>query len=372
MERDKPRIFGLDLMRAGAISMVLLSHCIYFFPGKGGIFYQLLVLFGYLGVEVFFVLSGYLIGNILLRLFINGFDKSTAINFMKRRWLRTLPNYYIVLLVNVILYYFIGGLPKYIYTYFLFLQNFATRIPNFFLESFSLSIEEFAYIILAIVFLLVSRIFLNIKLILPLLIGLIICVLVFRLIYNLNNPVTTLKQWNIDIRAVVIYRLDAIFVGVVFAYLSRSFSQLWKKYAVISAFGGLVSLMAMFVGIGYFQILIEDYPQFWNVCYFLFTSLSIAMFLPLLNKMQTAPRFISVPITFFSKKSYALYLVNYSLFLIPYSRFSSGNGWPSSGIFGAVIFLSGSMILALILYYSVEKPFMDYRNKHVPDAHRLP
>jgi peptidoglycan/LPS O-acetylase OafA/YrhL len=62
---EKDRNFGLDLVRAVAILLVLTSHGRFLlpeFPGK-----ILLANGGFFGVELFFVLSGFLIGTILIK-----------------------------------------------------------------------------------------------------------------------------------------------------------------------------------------------------------------------------------------------------------------------------------------------------------------
>jgi peptidoglycan/LPS O-acetylase OafA/YrhL len=93
------RLFGLDLVRALAIILVLLSHSrnllISFYPGL-----DFLKAGGFFGVELFFVLSGFLIGGILIKDIQAGFDFGILKNFWKRRWLRTLPNYYLFLIIN--------------------------------------------------------------------------------------------------------------------------------------------------------------------------------------------------------------------------------------------------------------------------------
>ena len=59
------RVFGLDLVRFVAVSLVLAAHA-------GDLFYpvwqapRLLETFGVCGVELFFVLSGFLIGGIII------------------------------------------------------------------------------------------------------------------------------------------------------------------------------------------------------------------------------------------------------------------------------------------------------------------
>jgi len=68
--QNKNRIFGLDVMRAAAIIMVLFGHCVWIYPEGNSVFHQLMVLSGFMGVETFFVLSGFLIGKICYQLYL--------------------------------------------------------------------------------------------------------------------------------------------------------------------------------------------------------------------------------------------------------------------------------------------------------------
>ena len=84
------KIPELDGLRGLAISFVLLSHLKFPFPSV-----QRVISNGWIGVDLFFVLSGYLITGILLR------GKQTPHyyrNFYARRALRILPAYYLVLI----------------------------------------------------------------------------------------------------------------------------------------------------------------------------------------------------------------------------------------------------------------------------------
>src|SRR5204863_5095522 len=89
--RATDRVFGLDLLRAAAIMMVICAHgFVVLYPHFGdalGVFGH----GGFYGVELFFVLSGFLIGQILIR---RGLALGRAANvavFYVRRWFRTLP-----------------------------------------------------------------------------------------------------------------------------------------------------------------------------------------------------------------------------------------------------------------------------------------
>lgn len=83
------RLPGLDLLRALAVMMVLVFH---FAIESQDTMFSSFAKYGWMGVDLFFVLSGYLIGSQLLRAVARG----QAIEFRKfylRRALRTLPSF---------------------------------------------------------------------------------------------------------------------------------------------------------------------------------------------------------------------------------------------------------------------------------------
>ena len=89
-------------MRTIAILSVVCSHFLWIYPDLNNGFTQLLRLSGFMGVEIFFVLSGYLIGGILYRLVVTQQQGGRRLGyFLIRRWFRTLPNYNLVLLINI-------------------------------------------------------------------------------------------------------------------------------------------------------------------------------------------------------------------------------------------------------------------------------
>ena len=89
----RKRIFGLDVMRAVAILLVVFSHVLWIVPDAKGIIPDLLSLAGVIGVEIFFVLSGFLIGRIVIKMFLQeDFNFRKVMYFWIRRWFRTLPN----------------------------------------------------------------------------------------------------------------------------------------------------------------------------------------------------------------------------------------------------------------------------------------
>ncbi|MGC1547247.1 MAG: acyltransferase [Rhodanobacter sp.] len=87
------RLPGLDLLRAIAIVWVMLFHS-WVIDGWGH--FGGVETFGWMGVDLFFVLSGYLIGSQLLKPLANGEPVSFA-DFYLRRAFRVLPVFFVVL-----------------------------------------------------------------------------------------------------------------------------------------------------------------------------------------------------------------------------------------------------------------------------------
>ena len=86
------RLPGLDTLRAVAIMAVMLYHLRPLLPKSMSV----VASFGWMGVDLFFVLSGYLIGTQLLKPYASG-DRPSIISFYRRRAYRILPAYLIVL-----------------------------------------------------------------------------------------------------------------------------------------------------------------------------------------------------------------------------------------------------------------------------------
>src|SRR5262249_22605485 len=93
------RIAPLDGIRGMAIALVLVHHAGYFSAARGGNAFDLMLgrLTGelWMGVDLFFVLSGYLITGILLR---TREHPKFFSNFYARRALRIFPVYYAVVM----------------------------------------------------------------------------------------------------------------------------------------------------------------------------------------------------------------------------------------------------------------------------------
>lgn len=363
------RVFGLDLMRAIAISMVICSHILWIYNPADGIIRQLFALFGFLGVEFFFVLSGFLIGKILYRIFIQDeFTIKSALGFLRRRWFRTLPNYFLVLLINIIITISLGYSIPNLGLYFVFLQNGFSKMSTFFPESWSLSVEEWAYLVLPVSLLMFSIFFKpknKNKFFLMITLLLLMLFIFFKISYQIQTPKTTLDEWNFSLKSVMIYRLDAIFIGVLCAWISINYKKYWSEFKFIAAFLGGFIMLFMYFGMGFFRILPETYPFVWNVIYLPLASISIAFFVPFFSQLETSIALIKKPIEFISKISYSIYLLHYSVILQLLMLFVTREKTSLIQLHLITLFyLTTILLVSYIFYRFYEKPIMDLRDKN--------
>lgn len=142
------RIAELDGVRGLAVLMVMAYHGFAYemiFKSWSGVARVVTVLtnFGWLGVDMFFVLSGFLITGILLR---TKQQPRALLRFYRRRALRILPLYYAVLLVILLVY---DNAGTFVLLSAFFLANVVTLfgVPFIYPPLWSLAVEEHFYLI---------------------------------------------------------------------------------------------------------------------------------------------------------------------------------------------------------------------------------
>jgi len=146
---------NLDLLRATAICLVLVYHGVQMSPVATS-WIKDLAASGQYGVDLFFVLSGWLIGGLYWRE-IKAFGNVEIGRFWVRRWVRTIPPYLGALAISWMAVH-IGRGQSFDFGYLIFIQNFYRQIP-FFLVSWSLCVEEHFYLLMPIVLFIAGRMF---------------------------------------------------------------------------------------------------------------------------------------------------------------------------------------------------------------------
>jgi peptidoglycan/LPS O-acetylase OafA/YrhL len=151
----KNRLPGLDTLRALAIAVVMVFHLQGLLPDIFGPVAR----FGWMGVDLFFVLSGYLIGSQLLKPMHDGRGIS-LLDFYRKRAYRILPVYLVVLAFYAFwpLWRESPGMSP-LWQFLTFTENFFVdySVNHAFSHVWSLCVEEHFYLLLPMMVLLLSR-----------------------------------------------------------------------------------------------------------------------------------------------------------------------------------------------------------------------
>ncbi len=356
------RVFGLDLMRALAIVFVVMGHGGWMLSFANTNFPWIKLIDG---VELFFVLSGFLIGGILIKKYQdNNVLKITDVkDFWIRRWFRTLPNYYLILIVNVLFVYFgiiKEDISQFNWRFLLFLQNFSKPFYDFFWESWSLSIEEWFYLLFPILLgvMYYFKKYLNIskkRLFLYSILTFLLIPFLLRLFIASRFEVD--QFWlGVRIYKVVIYRLDGIALGLLAAFIKYWHPTFWHKSRNYSFVIGLVLSYVIL----YSTWLPNDFSS--KVLKIMFQSIGCFLLLPKFDSIKSAPRIITKVVTHISLISYSMYLINLAL-VSEVIRDNFPPHGPKTGWGLYVVYWGIVIIVSTLLYKFYEKPIMDIRDK---------
>jgi len=360
------RVFGLDLLRMFAILYVVFGHSAILVPE---VYKDIIRKITLDGVAMFFVLSGFLIGGILIKIVEK--EKPSfpvLLNFWSRRWLRTAPIYFIILTV-VLVYTFafkVERVPSDWYRYFIFTQNLNHKLPLFFAESWSLSIEEWFYLLTPVALFLalrISRTTVKTTTLIVLIIG-IIAIIGYRLYLFRTLHLTDFEELNLQITRQVLPRLDSIMFGVLAAYIAYYFPKVWNK-----ANFAIIPILA-FIALYYLKFKnpsnISEYSIVWLP---IIKSLIVFICLPFLTNWKEIrfPR-ISKAVTFISLISYSMYLTNLTVVIhilikhVVHGNYLHKHILPSYWEYEYLLFWVVTILLSYLLYVMIEVPFMKLRD----------
>jgi peptidoglycan/LPS O-acetylase OafA/YrhL len=330
----KQRNFGLDIIRAISILFVLIAHR-----------FALPVEMGVLGVQIFFVLSGFLIGQILLRDFKEHGSVPTVIKFWKRRWFRTLPMYYLVLIFKIVIYGNPFGWKMIVY--FLFLQANILGI-SFFNVSWSLVVEEWFYLFLPIAIFLFFR-----KGIEPYRFSLFL--LFFILLFF-----ATRFCWNYFHKGVIVFQFDCLLLGVVLAHLKINHKKIFRKMNSLPlVVFGIISVFFLVIALGNMRN-VELYDTFYKVVWYFLISLSIAVIIPFveqsafLNNRLRNVKPLYYFFTWTSVLTYSFYLIHAEIYAIPLGNLPLG--------LNLTIQITLLYVICFLAYAFFEHPMLSLRD----------
>jgi len=307
------RSAGLDLVRSAAISLVLLSHCGDTFAiWLGGRAPAWLSVSGFFGVELFFVLSGFLIGRLLIRIVADQPGLPAWWVFMLRRWMRTLPAYLVWLAFLAAFWPPRFWEPghwtltwRYVLRYATLTQNLAWPMRDgWFGVSWSLTVEEWFYLsfsaaLFGAVVWLGSRAGFWAA-----------CAIFLAVPLALRWGVPDSVDFGEVLTKVAVLRLDAIAFGVVVAWMEARRGVLFRHPLAALAVG---LLLIAIVWSGWLDRIVPLDVHVHRTILFDIASIGFALCLPGAAALQRLPRLPAAVVLAISTQSYAIYLIHLSI-----------------------------------------------------------
>jgi peptidoglycan/LPS O-acetylase OafA/YrhL len=333
------------------------------------------IIFDYEGVSIFFVLSGFLIGGILIKtLEKREGERNVLLNFWIRRWFRTIPPYFLILILllilNLILTKGFSFNKEFPLNFFTFTQNLFYRHPKFFPEAWSLSIEEWFYFLIPPIILFFIFLKRSVKMsFLYTALCILVAVTLFRLYRYTNLSIGSYNQWDLLFRKQVITRLDSLMYGMIGAFFQYYYRDYWLKYKkTLLCFGLLLFLTTKYLVSPEGWFITVEYGSLYScVLSFSVTSFATLLLLPFLSDIRrTNIGIINKSITKISLISYSMYLINLSLIQfmilsrINFEAFISNTYIMIGTKYLLYWFLTIS--LSMILYKYFEVPMMNLRD----------
>ena len=358
MTNNKSRYLpSIDSLRALAVLAVIIYHVdVNYLPG------------GFLGVDLFFVLSGYLISSLIIK----EYRKTGSINlynFYLRRARRLLPAVYFMITVGIILMVMfnevllkkshLDAIFGYIYSsnwWYIFhkldyFDSFGSQSP--FKHLWSLAIEEQFYMIFPLLFLLInskkkgkdgtyklSKSFLYIVL------GLIFVSLITHiLLFDINN--ISRIYFGTDTRA---FSLLVGVVGAILYPMDKLNTKITPQENLVYSVVSLISISALIT----IMIYTSEYNTWlYRGGFLLVAILGIIIIISSGKQYTVMAKLLSFkPVVFIGKTSYSLYLWHFPILVLttPVSEIGNPNN------FYVILRVILTFIVAIISYVFVETP----------------
>lgn len=353
------RLRELDFLRGIAIILVLFRHQVLF---------DFLETMGWIGVDLFFVLSGFLVSGLLFKEY-QKFGSINAKLFLIRRGFKIYPIFYLTyvlyIIPRIILHKF--DLEKAFYE-LIFVQNYALGWGYAYAASWSLAVEEHFYFGLALVLWLVfNKKILRFE-ILPnkisafekYLVAVLVLVFLLRIVANIQFPDDTARNMTMSH-----LRIDSLLFGVLVSfwyhfrrealatfYLTHKSKLLWLSLALLSFTPFIAPGDSFFVKTIGFTML-----------YISFGILLVHFLIDANVNKQLNQLFTETVVNFISKIgfcSYSIYVIH-SLVIYCFGFLPITNRFAAFPIVFTISVISG-----FIMTYRIEKFFLNYRNKYYP------
>lgn len=331
-------------MRGVAILGVVFFHF--------GDFFQ----FGYLGVDLFFVISGFLVSQPLIKAILE--DKEFSIKeFIIKRGFKIWPSYYFFFLTSFFLTnYFsifkthnqnlqLSNLPSFLFFY---RNYYAPKFTLIFEHAWSICVEEHFYVLLPVGLFLFKTIKISKTYLLHFFMSIFVLGILMKLILPFFADYSTFTTHK---------RIDGLTLGVITQYFVLTKSEFFNKLINRKVF--------FFSGIFVFSIsiMVEIYlkNQYYTISYFkIFLSLSFSLFILSSINLQLK-RFNIIKI--FSYYSYNWYLYHPIFAFLAITYFGET-------LLGFIFYFFSSLIISVLTTNIIEDFFLSLRSIYLQSSNK--
>ncbi|WP_426323446.1 acyltransferase family protein [Pseudoduganella sp. R-43] len=364
------RVHGLDTLRALAIMLVFANHYMGFVSHEPtfGWFSEI----GWAGVDLFFALSGYLIGHQVFSA-LRGPGLSLP-HFYARRLLRTLPAYLAVLALYAWWPYWAGNLPHAPWwKYLTFTLNINLKPGTLFSHAWSLCVEEQFYLLLPPVVLAIAAITrvrraggLALVLGWAALLSAIAAGMWLR--DGWWQPAMDLGERGSRSYYTLIYystlaRFDELLAGVALAMLRNFHPKAWQRLTShgnwMLAAGAVLTALALW--------LFLEHHFSWGMSVFGYPLLGVAfaaLLLAALSEGSLLHRTRIPGMGAIAVWSYSIYLTHKQVCIL------LAEHWEPVDLDSIGVMIAASIFAGWLLYFAVEAPFMSLRERFIPNNFR--
>jgi peptidoglycan/LPS O-acetylase OafA/YrhL len=353
---------GLDLLRALAIVLVVIYHAGIFGFALPSDWHR----FGWVGVDLFFVLSGYLIAGQLLAPLARG-KRPKLSRFFWRRALRILPAYLVILAV----YFFLPALREFpeippLWKFLGFVQNIDLRGGTAFSHAWSLCVEGQFYLLLPFLLLLIVRWRHGGALVVcaVLLAGIILRATLAHL-YPAGTGVS-FRAFQRLIYYPTWTRLDPLVFGVSLAAIEQFRPHWWQQLTGSARWLWFPGLAAIVYGLYLGE---QDLTVTTCVWQFPLIALGMALLLVCAVSSRLPLRRVAVPgAAFLASIAYSVYL-SHKLVIHLVTKFCAGRNIPLTSVAAIILDLIAILLIGALLFFAVERPFLQLRHRRAPARH---
>jgi peptidoglycan/LPS O-acetylase OafA/YrhL len=349
------RNLQIDFLRFCGVFLVMINHLIILGNSSLDAVLGVVKTGGWIGVDLFFVLSGYLVSGLIIKEY-QIHQSFSPQRFLIRRGFKIYPSYYLFLGISYIFFTFLTKEPQSLNSLFhesIFVSNYFSFNNQ---HTWSISVEEHFYFLLTILFFLMIK---YDKVSLRNIVLVYIVVFIVGFLCRLNNYLT---YGNYDFGRDYIkshLRFDALFLGVLLSYISNYRNDIVERILSHKMKIGLLIFSFGFIATNF--ILKRDINPWLSVVNLSINPICFGFIL--INCIAyKSNRFLNIisPLSYIGKYSYSIYLFHTIFMAMSIHFFKSG------GVKYYISYLALAIIGGIIMSKLVEYPLIGFREKYFP------